>query len=257
MIPWFDPDAFQSGTATLESLTKTVAGCDFAILLLADDDLQQIGNQPVHRATRDNVLFELGLCMGLLGRDHVFFFFSNSVEFKMPSDLIGITGIPISFNPDAVKDKGPLKAACSQILTRMNQVAEQDAVKTQQARARLDLRMRFPRDHGATDDGCDHLIAGRFSDLFVTVALDDSSIDDLYVYFERRLKLYHSTWTLKKDAQGFYYYWPPKNIPKAKSGRINFDVVEPRAGEYRISIVALAKKQPRFEKTFVLKVDEP
>src|SRR5262249_21437727 len=80
IMPWYDPDSFPSGAATLESLTKTVAQCDFAILLLADDDLQQTGDQPVHRATRDNVLFELGLCYGLLGRDHVFFFFSNSMD---------------------------------------------------------------------------------------------------------------------------------------------------------------------------------
>jgi len=69
--------------------------------------------------------------------------------------------------------------------------------------------------------------------------------------------LYHSTWTLKKDAQRIYYYWPPSNIPHAKSGWINFDIVEPRPGEYRLTVVALAKKQPRYAKTFAITVDEP
>ena len=259
MVPWFDPESFPSGTATLESLIETVAGCDFAILLLADDDLQQVSNQPVHRATRDNVLFELGLCYGLLGRDHVFFFFSNSTDFKLPSDLAGITGYPISFSQSAVKyDKGPIIAACSQILTRIHQVADQDVTRLQQARPRLGLRARFPQDHQATEEDHNHLVARRFSDLVITARIDDPEIDDLYVYFEpRRLRLYHSTWTLRKDARGVYYWWPPSNIPHAKEGRISFEVVEPRAGQHKLSVVALAKKQPRYEKTFVVKVDEP
>src|SRR5262249_46456106 len=131
--------------------------------------------------TRDNVLFELGLCYGLLGRDHVFFFFSNSMDFKMPSDLNGIAAYPVSFGPDAMKDKGPLIAACSQILTRMHQVAEQDVAKTQQARPRLELRVKFPQDHETTDDDHDHLIAGRFSNLFIRARVEDSEIDDLYI----------------------------------------------------------------------------
>ena len=71
------------------------------------------------------------------------------------------------------------------------------------------------------------------------------------------MKLYHSTWTLKKDTQRLYYYWPPSNIPHTKGGSINFDVVEPRAGEYKVTVAALTKKQQRYEKTFVIKVDEP
>jgi hypothetical protein len=259
MVPWFDPESFPSGTATLEALIEKIAGCDFAVLLLADDDLQQMGTQPVHRATRDNVLFELGLCYGLLGRDHVFFFFSNLAEFKIPSDLAGIAGYPISFDQSVVKyDKGPIIAVCSQIRTRIHQVADRDVTRLQQARPRLVLKARFPQDHEAIEDDHNHLAARRFSDLIISARIDDPEIDDLYVYFEpRRLKLNHSAWTLRKDARGVYYWWPSKSIPHGMEGRISFEVVEPRAGQYKLSVVALAKKQPRYEKAFVIKVDEP
>lgn len=259
MVPWFDPDLFPSGKATLESLVQTVTQCDFAILLLADDDLQQVGDQPVHRATRDNVLFELGLCYGLLGRDHVFFFFSNSADFRMPSDLVGITGYPIAFDQGIVKsDKGPTITACSQILTRLHQVAHQDVARLQQARPHLELSARFPGEDGATEDDHNHLVAGRFSDLVIKVRIDGPNIDNIYVYFEpRRMKLNHSAWTVKKDDRGVFYYWPPSGIPNGKDGRIKFEVVEPRAGEHKVSVVALAQKKPLYEKTFVISVDEP
>lgn len=258
MAPWFNPDSFPPSQATLEALSHTVAQCDFAILLLADDDLQQIGNQAVHTATRDNVLFELGLCYGFLDRDHVFFFYSSSAEFKLPSDLAGVTGYPMSFDQQLFKsDKGPIIAACSQIRNRLYQVADQDLARLQQARPRLELAAEFPSEDQVTEECHNHLVAGRFSDLVINVRVDDDSADDVFVYHDpRRMRLYHSAWTLRRDGRGAYYYWPPKNIPKGKDGRIVFEVGEPRPGEYRLSIVALAQKKPKYEKTFVITVDD-
>lgn len=75
---------------TLDSLCKAAAEFDFAILILTADDLVQKrgvqGNSP-----RDNVLFELGLFMGALGRDRTFGVYRRDQRPDLPSDLAGIT----------------------------------------------------------------------------------------------------------------------------------------------------------------------
>lgn len=75
---------------TLETLLQESDNFDFAVFILSADDLVvkrgQRGN-----AARDNVLFELGLFMGRLGRDRTFFVYSRTDQLLMPSDLAGVT----------------------------------------------------------------------------------------------------------------------------------------------------------------------
>jgi hypothetical protein len=61
---------------------------DFAVVILAEDDVMNLENHEVRKA-RDNCVFEAGLFMAALGRDRVFLV--NSVEQKyLPSDFGGI-----------------------------------------------------------------------------------------------------------------------------------------------------------------------
>jgi predicted nucleotide-binding protein len=75
---------------TLESLIETAKSSDFAILVMTPDDLitkrAKKANIP-----RDNVIFELGLFMGALGRDRTFIVHSRDDSIDLPSDLAGIT----------------------------------------------------------------------------------------------------------------------------------------------------------------------
>lgn len=73
---------------TLETLVDKKDFFTHAALLLTQDDMViKRGKKVV--AARDNVLFELGLFMGSLGRDRTFIIAEKSVD--LPTDLAGIT----------------------------------------------------------------------------------------------------------------------------------------------------------------------
>jgi predicted nucleotide-binding protein len=81
---------FGLGQGTLESLINAVDEFDFAILALTADDLVISRDQELS-APRDNVLFELGLFMGGLGRYRTFLVYDRTARLKLPTDLTGVT----------------------------------------------------------------------------------------------------------------------------------------------------------------------
>lgn len=89
---WDEID-FNLGRATLESLIELPPAFDFAILIFTSDDLTE-SRGIITPTPRDNIIFELGLFMGHLGRDRTFFVYSETDDLKIPSDLKGITYIP-------------------------------------------------------------------------------------------------------------------------------------------------------------------
>jgi hypothetical protein len=81
---------FLLGLSYLESLTRILGDYDFAVLVLTPDDIvQSRGGQ--QSASRDNVIFELGLFMGAIGRDRAFALVDRSADLRIPSDLAGIS----------------------------------------------------------------------------------------------------------------------------------------------------------------------
>jgi Predicted nucleotide-binding protein containing TIR-like domain len=75
---------------TLQSLLLVANRFDFAVLVLTPDDLVE-SRGICMSASRDNVLFELGLFMGSLGPERTFVVFDRSSNLKLPSDLAGVT----------------------------------------------------------------------------------------------------------------------------------------------------------------------
>lgn len=80
------------GQLTLESLETVVVSFDFAIFVLTEDDLVESRGK-TSPAPRDNILFELGLFMGHLGRDRTFIIHERASEIKLPTDLNGFTPV--------------------------------------------------------------------------------------------------------------------------------------------------------------------
>jgi hypothetical protein len=119
--PW-DKDIFHVGGTTLESLRREVLLSDFALLILYPDD-QIIKRDEGGYTTRDNILFELGLFMGVLGPKRAFWLLVTdkrggmSKEVLIPSDIEPLTRLNIqwldenTFEPDLQIICDAIKAA--------------------------------------------------------------------------------------------------------------------------------------------------
>ena len=91
---WTDGVFFASSYA-LEALEQAVTDSDFAIAIVQPDDtLKSRGTES--KIARDNVIFELGLFMGKLGRRRSILFQPSGQELKLPSDLQGLTAVSYS-----------------------------------------------------------------------------------------------------------------------------------------------------------------
>lgn len=98
---------------TLESLVRKVSDFDFAVLVLTPDDVVR-KREKINDAPRDNVLFELGLFMGTLGRERTYIVHPR-VQIDLPSDLAGIT--PATYEPN--RSDGNLQAAVGSAAAKM------------------------------------------------------------------------------------------------------------------------------------------
>jgi len=81
---------FQVTKTTIEDLWRMTIESDFAILVVTPDDIV-ISRGKKKISPRDNVIFELGLFMGALGRDRAFIINPNNTDIKIPTDLLGVT----------------------------------------------------------------------------------------------------------------------------------------------------------------------
>lgn len=86
---WND-GVFSLGRTFIESLIAALSRFDFAALVLTPDDRMVVRNDE-SLGPRDNLVFELGLFMGRLGRERTFIVRPGSGPLKIPSDLAGIS----------------------------------------------------------------------------------------------------------------------------------------------------------------------
>ena len=104
---------FGLSQGTLESLVSALEDYDFAVLALTPDDLVNSRDTSAP-APRDNVLFELGLFMGALGRQRTYLLFDRTAKLKLPTDLAGVSAA--TYEPHA---SGNLRAALGSAATQI------------------------------------------------------------------------------------------------------------------------------------------
>ena len=113
---WTD-GVFTASTFPIESLERILPTVDFAALVLSPDDTV-ISRGAVTLAPRDNIIFELGLFMGVLRHSRTFLIYPTGSEIKIPTDLVGITLLTYSPKPEG-NVPTEMAALCSQIRTNI------------------------------------------------------------------------------------------------------------------------------------------
>lgn len=129
VTPW--PTEFQLTKTYIESLERLLDTADFAVLVLTPDD--RTASREVEKLSpRDNVVFELGLFFGRLGRERCFLIQRRDLDLKLPSDLLGIEHANFSMSPGQ-----DLETALNSACTRIGK-AILGAITTLPSRPRLD-----------------------------------------------------------------------------------------------------------------------
>lgn len=91
-------ELFNFSNSYIESLEDELELADFAVVVLTGNDAANVRKKAVV-LPRDNVIFELGLFIGRLGRSRCFFFVDAESGTQIASDLSGVK--PVRFYPNA------------------------------------------------------------------------------------------------------------------------------------------------------------
>lgn len=104
---------FALSSTTIESVVDRAVEFDFAVLVLTPDDTTtQRG--VTNLVARDNLIFELGLFTGVLGRARTFLVHPRGANLHLPSDVAGVTAATYSERTDK-----NMEAALGPVCTRI------------------------------------------------------------------------------------------------------------------------------------------
>ena len=112
---------------TLDDLVKVLGCVDFGIFVFSPDDLLKMRGEE-SSSVRDNVIFELGLFIGRLGKERSFFIMPRGDHnLHLPTDLLGVT--PATF--EANRSDNNLQAALSPACDQLRRVITTKGILTQ------------------------------------------------------------------------------------------------------------------------------
>lgn len=84
---WQDPNVWEPNRSTFENLLRMVSYFDFGVFVATADDLT-LTNDKIVIEPRDNVILEMALFLGAMGRDKSFLLVEEGI--KLPTDFSGI-----------------------------------------------------------------------------------------------------------------------------------------------------------------------
>lgn len=128
-ITVWDQGVFELSSTTIESLSKALDSNDFGIFVFSSDDtIKMRGSEST--SVRDNVLFEMGLFVGKLGRERVFFLVPDFDGPHIPTDLLGVTPAKFETRRTDNSMQAATGAACHQIRLQIERLGKikQDSI---------------------------------------------------------------------------------------------------------------------------------
>ncbi|WP_158291802.1 TIR domain-containing protein [Lampropedia puyangensis] len=122
-------DVFKLSRYNIESLLEALESSDFGVFMFTPQDVVNIrGVEKL--AVRDNVVFELGLFIGKLGRERCFIAIPRGSEenIHLPSDLLGITPALYESNRQDKNLVAALGPAATKIARQIKNLAKKPSV---------------------------------------------------------------------------------------------------------------------------------
>jgi CAP12/Pycsar effector protein, TIR domain len=110
--------SFGLSNTIIEGLVQHVERFDFAVLILTADDLLTSRDSET-LSPRDNVIFELGMFMGSLGRPRTFLLQQIVPDVKVPSDLSGVITAPFKPREEDETYDSAIGRACDLVRERI------------------------------------------------------------------------------------------------------------------------------------------
>jgi len=111
---------FKLSSQTIDDLVKKSSTVDFAVFIFTPDDLATI-REKEHVTARDNVIFELGLFIGAIGKERCYIVKPRGVEMHLPSDLLGMNAADYAVDRPDRDVSSALNSACKQIKDRIKE----------------------------------------------------------------------------------------------------------------------------------------
>lgn len=112
--PWTAPKVFTPSSTTINALERQLDECDFAVLVVTPDDVTTSRGDET-ASPRDNVVFELGMCIGALGLERTYMVVPRDKKLKLPSDLFGVTPVKYSAAKAEINIHAELGSVCTEL----------------------------------------------------------------------------------------------------------------------------------------------
>jgi len=164
-------DKFHSRDTPIESLFRMLDEFQFAVFVALPEDLTSKGGTEYH-TVRDNVLFEMGLFLGRLGRERVFLITprgSGDAKLHLPSDLTGIR--PCHYDASAANQQSAVSASLLELKEAVREFDTKFLI--------FDARRNLRPEHLVNKGGKRHDPSGKptSSDATATVKLTDEALE--------------------------------------------------------------------------------
>jgi hypothetical protein len=111
---WKEPGIWEPNRSTFDNLLRMASYFDFGVFVATADDLTLTADNRLVIEPRDNVILEMSLFLGSMGRDKSFLLVEESRDMKLPSDFNGI------YMPRFKKaDNKSIKSACDEYAVKI------------------------------------------------------------------------------------------------------------------------------------------
>ncbi|QKZ12860.1 STING domain-containing protein [Spirosoma sp. KUDC1026] len=111
---WKEPGIWEPNRSTFDNLLRMASYFDFGIFVATADDLTLTSDDKLVVEPRDNVILEMSLFLGAMGRDKSFLLVEKGI--KLPSDFDGIYMPRFEGNDD-----GSIEGACREYASKIEE----------------------------------------------------------------------------------------------------------------------------------------